>query len=312
MNTVAARDGATAFVSVDMDGLWALRRCYLQPEEDTLESDAVWREAMPALRELFAEAGISATFFLVGMDVQVPWKAALAREALAAGHALGNHSWDHDFRMPNWTRAQVLENVSRAQEAFARHVGIRPIGYRGPGYGYAPQVLQALDAAGIRYDSSLLPTPYAPLLRMVDWSLGRRVQWDKPQFGRASQALLERRPHRSQGVDVWEFPLAVSPTLRLPLGAGYTFATGPKFFRRAVKELVADRIPVSFLIHAADAVDLRRAETLVFPGRKKQPGAAGFALPGEEKRRRLREMLQILREEVPEIPTMEAWFDRVG
>ncbi|KPL09652.1 hypothetical protein AMJ85_06265, partial [candidate division BRC1 bacterium SM23_51] len=71
--TQNARGRPVAFIQVDLDGLWAVRRCYGvsgSPEQD----DPVYSHALPALLDLFDRLAVKATFFVVGADAEVAWK----------------------------------------------------------------------------------------------------------------------------------------------------------------------------------------------------------------------------------------------
>jgi peptidoglycan-N-acetylglucosamine deacetylase len=95
-------------------------------------------QGTPAVLEVLAEAGATATFFLVGE--QVRRDPALAGELVAAGHGIGLHCDRHRnlLRLTPW---QVREDVLRAQDAIERATGRTPTLYRPP-YG-------ALNAAAL-------------------------------------------------------------------------------------------------------------------------------------------------------------------
>lgn len=93
----------------------------------------------PAVLALLAHARAPATFFLVGE--QVRRDPALAREIVAAGHAIGLHCQRHRnlLRLTPW---QVREDIDRAQAAIEDATGVSPLLYRPP-YG-------VLNAAALR------------------------------------------------------------------------------------------------------------------------------------------------------------------
>jgi peptidoglycan/xylan/chitin deacetylase (PgdA/CDA1 family) len=86
-------------------------------------------ESTPALLEVLARYGVPATFFQCGVNVErLP---GVAREVLAAGHEIGNHSQTHPmfcFRSPRF----MAEEIRQAQETIAEHTGAVPVWFRAP------------------------------------------------------------------------------------------------------------------------------------------------------------------------------------
>jgi peptidoglycan-N-acetylglucosamine deacetylase len=93
----------------------------------------------PAVLELLAGAGVTATFFLVGE--QIERNASLAGEIVAAGHAIGLHCHRHR-NLLRLTPAQVRADIDRAEALIADATGRAPELYRPP-YG-------VLNAAALR------------------------------------------------------------------------------------------------------------------------------------------------------------------
>ena len=89
------------------------------------------------LIRVLGERGVRATFFVVGGGMAEAPDAA--RRLAAAGHELGNHTWDHErmvLKSPPFVRAQVERTDSLIRDA--GHAG--PIHFRPP-YGYKLVVL---------------------------------------------------------------------------------------------------------------------------------------------------------------------------
>lgn len=101
--------------------------------------DGPHAQGTPAALELLARHRAPATFFLVGEQVQR--NPSLAREILAAGHAIGLHCHRHRnlLRLAPW---QVREDIARARAAIEDAAGASPELYRPP-YG-------VLNAAALR------------------------------------------------------------------------------------------------------------------------------------------------------------------
>jgi len=73
--------------------------------------------------------GLRATFFTIGREVQR--HTSLLRRAVAAGHAVGNHSWDH-VRLTTLSDAQVEAQISRTNAALVEALGTAPTLFRPP------------------------------------------------------------------------------------------------------------------------------------------------------------------------------------
>lgn len=91
--------------------------------------DGPHAQGTPAVLEVLAERGISATFFLVGE--QVLRNPGLAREIVAEGHEIGLHCHRHRnlLRLAPW---QVREDLARAEASIEDATGVTPVLYRPP------------------------------------------------------------------------------------------------------------------------------------------------------------------------------------
>jgi peptidoglycan-N-acetylglucosamine deacetylase len=86
-------------------------------------------EGTPAVLSLLAAAGVRATFFLVGE--QVERRPRLAARIAAEGHAVGLHCQRHRNLM-RLTPRQLRRDIDRAQAAIADACGTAPLLYRPP------------------------------------------------------------------------------------------------------------------------------------------------------------------------------------
>jgi peptidoglycan/xylan/chitin deacetylase (PgdA/CDA1 family) len=113
----------------------------------------------------------------------------LAREVLARGHAVGNHTETHPKLL--WlTRSQIREELTRCQQALSDVLGIAP-NYMRPPWGWrSPLLAGAARAAGIRRVVmwTIMPGDWAP--PSLEWLIARM----QPIADRAKQA-----PQNSSG-----------------------------------------------------------------------------------------------------------------
>jgi polysaccharide deacetylase family protein (PEP-CTERM system associated) len=109
------------------------------------------------LVDLFADAGIRATFFILGwVGERHP---DLVRRIAAAGHEIASHGYAHRL-VYDQTPQAFREDVRRAKSVLESIAGCVVDGYRAPSYSITPQSLWALDVLieeGYRYDSSIFP-----------------------------------------------------------------------------------------------------------------------------------------------------------
>jgi peptidoglycan/xylan/chitin deacetylase (PgdA/CDA1 family) len=129
------------------------------------------------------ETGIPATFYIPGHTAEHHPEAMAA--ILERGHEVAHHG-TCTRRPTRWTTLASGPNLERGLEALDRY-GVRPAGYRLPGWELTPETLGLLAKLGFRYDSSLMADdrPYwetwerRRILELpVHWSLD-----DWPRFG---------------------------------------------------------------------------------------------------------------------------------
>ena len=109
------------------------------------------------LLERLADAGATATFFIVGEIACTHPR--LVRDIAAAGHEVGSHGWDHR-RVHRFDPASFRDDLLRSKDALEQAGGTVVRGYRAPTFSVVRQTGWAVDViaeAGYRYDSSIFP-----------------------------------------------------------------------------------------------------------------------------------------------------------
>jgi polysaccharide deacetylase family protein (PEP-CTERM system associated) len=192
-------------LSVDVEDLEASVREPLglppSPSSDYLARHTV------QLLELLGEYGARATFFVNAQSVEKHPR--LLSRIVEQGHELAAHGYSHRFLSAYRSPAAFREDLERCLALLDRECGVRPDGYRAPGFtlrGCEDIVLPVLRELGFKYSSSVLPVahtlqhgyrrgPTRPFrwpngvveLPLSSWEfLGRR--W--PAFGSWSLRLL--------------------------------------------------------------------------------------------------------------------------
>jgi polysaccharide deacetylase family protein (PEP-CTERM system associated) len=109
------------------------------------------------LLELFADAGVRGTFFVLGWVAQQ--HPDLVRRIAGAGHEVASHGYGHRL-VYDLTRQEFTDDVRRSRDVLADITGRRPLGYRAPSFSVTARSLWALDVLleeGFVYDASIFP-----------------------------------------------------------------------------------------------------------------------------------------------------------
>jgi peptidoglycan/xylan/chitin deacetylase (PgdA/CDA1 family) len=130
----------------------------------------------PQVLKLAREKGIKLTFFLVGS--QVRRYPDLARQEMAAGHAIGNHTWDHRL-MTRETETEVQAEIERCQDEIQKVCGQRTRLLRPP-WG--------------QWDGNTLLGAHALGYRIVLWSMTLNYESAKTARDKAERILRNIRP----------------------------------------------------------------------------------------------------------------------
>lgn len=110
--------------------------------------------------ELFDEAGIKATFFMLGWVARAYPR--LVPAIVAAGHELASHGHAHD-KVSVLDRRQFHADVYDARLLLEDQGGVPVRGYRAPSFSIGAGewwAYEVLEAAGYSYSSSLHPIPH--------------------------------------------------------------------------------------------------------------------------------------------------------
>lgn len=185
------------------------------------------------LIELFSEANVSATFFVLG------WVAerypGLLRRLVRAGHEIASHGYEHRV-LHAMTPQAFRSDLRRARAALEDAVGQPVQGYRAPSFSVTRTTVWALDVLieeGYIYDASIYPVHH-DRYGIPDWP--RHIH----------------RVERGAGT-IWELP---GSTVRwgganFPMGGGGYFRLLPYTWTRwGIAHLnSAERQPAVFYLH---------------------------------------------------------------
>jgi peptidoglycan/xylan/chitin deacetylase (PgdA/CDA1 family) len=268
-----------AFIHVDLDDYWAIAECY-GLETSAGEDHSVLMDALPRLRELFQRLEVPATLFAVGKDLEHQPVAEQLRAFADSGHAIANHSYSHNLRFRDLSPAEMESEICQTEELALAKLNLKLRGFRAPGYAASQKLVTVLAKRGYLYDSSLMPSPFGFVFRLIDARLRSDARGSagsaKTQYPLLADARAQVRPYNISGSDfrrpestspatnLVEFPVAAAPLMRLPFQAGVCMRFGRAYFDTLLASFKRSKGPFIFLIHAADACDFSGAREPFF------------------------------------------------
>lgn len=276
-----------AYVSVDLDpvdthlaGYGITRAC----------CDRIYRTSVPRILDLLDRLGIRATLFVIARDAEA--EAGLWHEAVRRGHEIASHSVTHALPFSRLADDDLQRELEESRTRLERVLGTPVLGFRAPGWDVDRRTLEAVARAGYRYDASVFPSPAllpGTLLRMI---LARGALREVPSWAAFRMVFATRRPHVRGRTRLVEFPVAVSPVLRIPLLHTLWYVAPPALCRRTLRAIRRAGTPLSYQFHAADLLDLEQDG--VDPRMARHPG---MRLPLARKQALLEDVLgQIARD----------------
>jgi peptidoglycan-N-acetylglucosamine deacetylase len=172
------------------------------------------------LMDVLAKHDVKATFFVLGRFVEQ--KPEIVRALAAAGHVVGNHSWDHP-RLIFASSAELERQVARTQAAVFEACGVTPTLFRPPYGGRRPGTLQAVRTLGLE--------PVMWNVTCYDWkatSAERVFAHAQRQIRGGDVILLHDGDQQAMGADRKHTVEATNHLIAKYKGERYEFVTIPK------------------------------------------------------------------------------------
>lgn len=276
---------------MDLDNHWSYLRTHGEPS---------WRELpsyvdvlVPRLLRFLGDRSLTITVFLVGLDcAQDRHREALATVA-EAGHEIGNHSYRHEPWLHLYSRDELEGELEKAEAAIEAATGVRPLGFRGPGFSLSKTTLEVLSRRGYRYDASTLPTFIGPLARLYYLRSARIADEQRRRraalFGKFRDGLRPLRPYQWEVGErtLLEIPVTTMPITRMPIHISYLLylslyspAVARCYFRTALRLCRLSRIEPSVLLHPLDFLGGDDIDGLGFFPAMGRPGSWKLEMTG--------------------------------
>jgi len=172
------------------------------------------------LLDVLAKHNVPATFFLIGRYAQQ--RPEIAREIVAAGHVVGNHTFTHPlltFKGETEIRRQLLDCRAALHDAVGQHSNL----FRPPFGGRRPAVLRIARELGLQ--------PVMWNVTGYDWSSPPAAEIERKvsrQIRGGDVTLLHDGGHKEMGADRSQTVLATDHLITCFKEKGYEFVTIPQ------------------------------------------------------------------------------------
>jgi peptidoglycan-N-acetylglucosamine deacetylase len=286
-----------ASLSLDLDNKWSYMKTHGDAGWETFPSylDVV----VPRSLKFLEERNLNITYFIVGQDAELEKNHEALSQISAAGHEIGNHSFNHEPWLHLYSKEQLIQEFEKTENAIATFTDQKLIGFRGPGYSLSPTVLEVLASRGYEYDCSTLPTYIGPLARAYYFlaspdMTAEEKEKRKKLFGKFSDGLQSLKPYKWQigEKSIVEIPVTTLPVFKTPIHASYviylsTFSklAAKIYWKTAVEMCKLTGTQLSLLLHPLDFMSGDDAPELKF--------FPAMNLPIEQKLGFLSEILEI-------------------
>ena len=282
----------TCSLSLDLDNLWSYLKTHGEAGWD--EYPTYLGTVVPRVLDFLAQRDLKITWFLVGHDAADPRHAAILRSITAAGHEVGNHSFHHEPWLHLYSEDEIRDELRRTEEAIEGATGVRPNGFRGPGFSHSPALLKVLAERGYKYDCSTFPTFLGPLARLYYLATAKGLSAEerakrKKLFGRFTDGFRPLKPFEwnTPAGPLLEIPVTTMPMFKAPIHvsyllylAGYSRTLAMFYWRTALALCRATDTELSLLLHPLDFMGSDDTDRLAFFPAMKRPHGPKVGLVG--------------------------------
>ena len=246
-------------IQIDVDGLWVIFQHF--GFEHSCSEDLLYESALPGFLDFFDAHNVKATLFVVGKDLQTPFKVKLLKKAVENGHEIANHTMNHAEGFSFLPLDKKIKEIEDAERIIRDTLGVNVKGFRTPSNDVDSETLKILEDRGYTYDSSLLPTYYGPLLKKLKFA-SLKVPRKDHYLGKCAYGFAPLEPYHPAYETIWkkgemkiiEIPITTMPWLRMPFHTSFTLASYQLGFKCGLFNLgygllSLTNLPLNFVFH---------------------------------------------------------------
>lgn len=298
-----------ASLSLDLDNKWSYMKTHGDSGWETFPTylDTI----VPRSLEFLKERELNITYFIVGQDAALEKNHGALAQISAAGHEVGNHSFNHEPWLHLYSKDELVKEMEDAEQAIGLATGARTQGFRGPGYSLSPTVLEVLAERGYIYDCSTLPTFIGPAARAYYFFKSPEMSEEEKEqrkklFGKFSDGFQPLKPYKWLVKDrqLVEIPVTTMPIFKVPIHASYIIyissiskTLARSYWRFVVEFCRLTNTQLSLLLHPLDFLSKEDEPDLMF--------FPGMSLPLENKLAVLDEMLTLMKKKFKVVNLLE-------
>ncbi|WP_430791704.1 polysaccharide deacetylase family protein [Actinoplanes sp. G11-F43] len=130
----------------------------------------------PQILRLLEKYHVPALFCMIGN--QVLGHEPTARDVVADGHHIANHTWSHPLNVAELSARKALKEIDRAQDKIYSTTGYAPTLFRAPGGAWSDGLSKSVSK------SSVIP---------MDWTTDPR-DWSRPGVAHITKRLMAAKP----------------------------------------------------------------------------------------------------------------------
>jgi peptidoglycan-N-acetylglucosamine deacetylase len=267
-----------ASLSLDLDNQWSYLKTHGNPEWKGFPS--YLDTAVPRILDFLAARRLAITFFVVGQDAALDKNRAALRALADAGHEIGSHSFNHEPWLHLYSEQDLDRELALAEEHIELATGMRPVGFRGPGFSLSGLTLRVLAQRGYEYDATVFPNVLNPLARAYFFATSNLSKEEREQrkelFGTLADALRPVKPFRWRldQRELLEIPVTTMPVFKVPMHLSYVLYLSKfsrplarLYFRTALLMCRLTGTAPSMLLHPLDFLGAEDVSALrFFPG----------------------------------------------
>jgi hypothetical protein len=265
----------SASLSLDLDNKWSYMKTHGDPGWESFPSylDVV----VPRVLDFLAKHKLKITFFVVGQDAAIESNQPVLKSLATAGHEIGNHSFHHEPWLHLYSPDQIDAELLRAEDCIQEATGVKPVGFRGPGFSVSAELLNTLRRHNYQYDCSTFPTFLGPLARAYYFMTTKLSEEEKEQrkklFGTFSEGMRPNKPYlwSLNSGQLIEIPVTTMPIVKVPIHASYVLYLAKfspllalTYFRFAMAMCRLTGVEPSILLHPLDFMTQEDAPELGF------------------------------------------------